>query len=82
MKGIGASEAASEFAQICAILSDHGSRVREKDPKTRSDPWVAVSFDRGSGKGSHARLYYGGLFTTLEGPQAGNRPGLLSAMLH
>ncbi len=42
---------------------------------------VPVSFDRGSGKGSHGRLYYGDRFTTMKdrGKQIG--PGLLSAML-
>jgi len=27
---------------------------------------MAVSFDRGPGKGSHGRLYYGNRFTTLK----------------
>jgi mRNA interferase HicA len=41
-----------------------------------------VSFDRGHGKGSHGRLYFGDRFTTLKGSQGGEiGPGLLKAML-
>jgi mRNA interferase HicA len=43
---------------------------------------VAVSFDRGPGKGSHGRLYYGVQFTTLKDRKQEIGPGLLSAMLH
>jgi mRNA interferase HicA len=43
---------------------------------------VAVSFDRGPGKGSHGRLYYGNRFTTLKDRKKEIGPGLLSAMLH
>jgi hypothetical protein len=32
---------------------------------------VAVSFDRGHGKRSHGRLYYGGRFATLKDHQLG-----------
>lgn len=42
---------------------------------------VAVSFDRGPGKGSHGRLYYGDRFTTLKDRKKEIGPGLLSAML-
>lgn len=42
---------------------------------------VAVSFDRGHGKGSHGRLYYGNRFTTLKDRRKELGPGLLNAML-
>ena len=43
---------------------------------------IAVSFDRGRGKGSHGRLYYGNRFTTLKDRRKEIGPGLLNAMLH
>jgi len=42
---------------------------------------VVVSFDRGRGKGSHGRLYYGERFTTLKDRKKEIGPGLLNAML-
>jgi mRNA interferase HicA len=42
---------------------------------------VAASFDRGPGKGSHGRLYYGERFTTLKDRTKEISPGLLGAML-
>ncbi len=42
---------------------------------------IAVSFDRGLGKGSHGRLYYGDRFTTLKDRKKEIGPGLLNAML-
>ena len=42
---------------------------------------VSVSFDRGHGKGSHGRLYYGHRFTTLKDRKKEIGPGLLTAML-
>jgi hypothetical protein len=42
---------------------------------------VFVSFDRGHGKGSHGRLYYGARFTTLKDRKKEIGPGLLKAML-
>jgi mRNA interferase HicA len=42
---------------------------------------VLVSFDRGHGKGSHGRLYYGARFTTLKDRKKEIGPGLLKAML-
>jgi mRNA interferase HicA len=42
---------------------------------------AAVSFDRGPGKGSHGRLYYGDRFTTLKDRKKEIGPNLLSAML-
>jgi mRNA interferase HicA len=43
---------------------------------------VPVSFDRGHGKGSHGRLYYGNSFTTLKDRKKDIGPGLLKAMLN
>jgi len=43
---------------------------------------VIVTFDRGQGKGSHGRLYFGGRFTTLKDRKKEIGPGLLNAMLH
>jgi mRNA interferase HicA len=43
---------------------------------------VTVSFDRGAGKGSHGRLYYGTRFTTLKDRRKEIGPSLLTAMLH
>jgi len=40
-----------------------------------------VCFDRGRGKGSHGRLYYGERFTTLKDRKKEIGPGLLNAML-
>ena len=40
-----------------------------------------MSFDRGHGKGSHGRLYYGERFTTLKDRKKEIGPGLLNAML-
>jgi mRNA interferase HicA len=42
---------------------------------------VLVSFDRGHGKGSHGRLYYGARFTTLKDRRKEIGPGLFKAML-
>ena len=42
---------------------------------------VPVLFDRGHGKGSHGRLYYGDRFTTLKDRKKEIGPGLLKAML-
>jgi mRNA interferase HicA len=42
---------------------------------------VSVNFDRGHGKGSHGRLYYGDRFTTLKDRKKEIGPGLLKAML-
>jgi mRNA interferase HicA len=42
---------------------------------------VSVSFDRGHGKGSHGRLYYGNRFTTLKDRKKEIGPSLLKAML-
>jgi hypothetical protein len=42
---------------------------------------IVVAFDRGHGKGSHGRLYYGSRFTTLKDRKKEIGPGLLKAML-
>ena len=42
---------------------------------------IVLSFDRGHGKGSHGRLYYGEQFTTLKDRKKEIGPGLLNAML-
>jgi hypothetical protein len=42
---------------------------------------IAVAYDRGHGKGSHGRLYYGSRFTTLKDRKKEIGPGLLNAML-
>jgi mRNA interferase HicA len=42
---------------------------------------MGVLFDKGHGKGSHGRLYYGDRFTTLKDRKKEIGPGLLSAML-
>jgi len=42
---------------------------------------VRVAFDRGHGKGSHGRLYYGDRFPTLKDRKKEIGPGLLKAML-
>jgi mRNA interferase HicA len=57
--------------------SEFERKVRALGRKRR----VVVSFDRGHGKGSHGRLYYGERFTTLKDRKKEIGPGLLSAML-
>jgi len=42
---------------------------------------VSVHFEKGRGKGSHGRLYYGQKFTTLKDRKKEIGPGLLLAML-
>jgi mRNA interferase HicA len=43
---------------------------------------VRVTFDRGHGRGSHGRLYFGDRFTTLKDRKKEIGPGLLNAMLN
>jgi mRNA interferase HicA len=52
-------------------------RVRKAGRRTGE----SVVFDRGHGKGSHGRLYYGDRFTTLKDRKKEIGPGLLNAML-
>jgi predicted RNA binding protein YcfA (HicA-like mRNA interferase family) len=42
---------------------------------------IAVRLQRGHGKGSHGRLYYGDQFTTVKDRNKDLGPGLLSAMV-
>ena len=58
-----------------------GNEFEKKLRKLARKRGVPVSFDRGHGKGSHGRLYYGGRFTTLKDRTKEIGPGLLKAML-
>jgi hypothetical protein len=59
-----------------------GHEFERRIRKLGRERGVAVSFDRGHGKGSHGRLYYGDRFTTLTDRKKEIGPGLLNAMLH
>jgi len=69
------------FAQMCAILTMTGSEFEKRIKNLGRRHGVPVSFDRGPGKGSHGRLYYGNRFTTLKDRRKEIGPGLLNAML-
>ena len=58
-----------------------GSEFERRIRKVGRRLGVSVSFDRGHGKGSHGRLYYGNRFTTLKDRKKEIGPGLLNAML-
>jgi predicted RNA binding protein YcfA (HicA-like mRNA interferase family) len=58
-----------------------GNEFERKIRKVGRNHGVLVSFDRGRGKGSHGRLYYGDRFTTLKDRRKEIGPGLLKAML-
>jgi mRNA interferase HicA len=58
-----------------------GNEFERKIRKLGRKAGIAVSFDRGHGKGSHGRLYYGERFTTLKDRKKEIGPGLLNAML-
>lgn len=58
-----------------------GSEFERKIRKLGRARGVLVTFDRGRGKGSHGRLYYGNRFTTLKDRKKEIGPGLLKAML-
>jgi mRNA interferase HicA len=58
-----------------------GSEFERKVKALGRKRGVAVSFDRGHGKGSHGRLYYGERFATLKDRKKEIGPGLLNAML-
>ena len=62
-------------------LAATGNEFERKIKKLGRERGVAISFDRGPGKGSHGRLYYGNRFTTLKDRKREIGPGLLSAML-
>ncbi len=57
-----------------------GSEFERKIKKLGRKRGIA-DFDRGHGKGSHGRLYYGNRFTTLKDRKKEIGPGLLNAML-
>jgi hypothetical protein len=59
----------------------NGGEFERKIKRIGRDRGVAVAFDRGHGKGSHGRLYYGSRFTTLKDRKKEIGPGLLNAML-
>ena len=44
----------------------NGNEFERKIKKLGRKRGIAVVFDRGHGKGSHGRLYYGNRFTTLK----------------
>jgi mRNA interferase HicA len=58
-----------------------GNEFERKIKKIGRRLGIAVSFDRGHGKGSHGRLYFGNRFTTLKDRKKEIGPGLLNAML-
>ncbi|HLY55476.1 MAG TPA: type II toxin-antitoxin system HicA family toxin [Stellaceae bacterium] len=58
-----------------------GTEFERKIRKLGRSRGVLVSFDRGHGKGSHGRLWYGARFTTLKDRRKEIGPGLLKAML-
>jgi predicted RNA binding protein YcfA (HicA-like mRNA interferase family) len=58
-----------------------GSEFERKIKRLGRKRGIVASFDRGHGKGSHGRLYYGDRFTTLKDRKKEVGPGLLNAML-
>ena len=58
-----------------------GNELERKIRRLGRKRGVVVSFNRGHGKGSHGRLYYGNRFTTLKDRKKEIGPGLLNAML-
>ena len=58
-----------------------GSEFEQRVKAVGRKRGIVVSFDRGRGKGSHGRLYYGERFTTLKDRKKEIGPGLLNAML-
>jgi mRNA interferase HicA len=58
-----------------------GNEFERKISKLGRRRGVPVSFDRGHGRGSHGRLYFGDRFTTLKDRKKEIGPGLLKAML-
>jgi len=58
-----------------------GSEFERKIKRLGRKRGVAIVFDRGHGKGSHGRLYYGSRFTTLKDRKKEIGPGLLNALL-
>jgi len=62
-------------------MSMNGAEFERRIKKLGRNRAVSVFFDRGHGKGSHGRLYYGNRFTTLKDRTKEIGPGLLLAML-
>ncbi len=60
----------------------NGNEFERKLRKLGRKRGIAITFDSGPGKGSHARLYYGERFTTLKDRKKEIGPGLLNAMLN
>ena len=58
-----------------------GNELERKIRRLGRKRGVVVSFNRGHGKGSHGRLYYGNRFTTLKDRKKEIGPGQLNAML-
>jgi mRNA interferase HicA len=59
-----------------------GNEFERKINKLGRRRGAPVSFDRGHGRGSHGRLYFGNRFTTLKDRTKEIGPGLLKAMLN
>jgi mRNA interferase HicA len=59
----------------------NGDEFERKIKKLGRRRGIEVVFDRGHGKGSHGRLYYGDRFATLKDRRKEIGPGLLGAML-
>jgi mRNA interferase HicA len=59
----------------------NGNEFERKIKRLGRKRGIAVLFDRGYGKGSHGRLYYGNRFTTLKDRKKEIGPGLFNAML-
>jgi len=66
---------------VCESGQVTGGEFQRKIKSLGRKRGVAVSFDRGHGKGSHGRLYYGERFTTLKDRKKEIGPGLFNAML-
>ena len=66
------------FVRYVIMTGNEFERKIRKLGRVRS---VRVAFDRGHGKGSHGRLYYGDRFPTLKDRKKEIGPGLLKAML-
>jgi hypothetical protein len=60
----------------------NGHEFERRIRKLGRERGVTVSFDKGHGKGSHGRLYYGDRFATLKDRKKEIGPGLFNAMLH
>lgn len=59
----------------------NGNEFIEKITRLGKERNATVRFEAGHGKGSHGRLYFGALFTTVKDRKKEIGKGLLSAML-